>query len=663
MKKKKKKRARTSPKRSHEEHWSDLTWADLNDWAGSRAVTRGRSYQNRGSVHELGMSPDGELVAWVVGGSRYATRVRCEPPGPGGPGPSRLASSCSCPVGTRCKHAVAVVVAVLEGLEAGEEIQQAVSDDVRWDIAIGAFAAATLESASKPSSVEPYLRSLKKAQLVELLLQVSAVHPDVKADIVHRRALAGGDVVAIVQRIRAEIATVSKQEAWSDSWSGEGEIPDYSRVESGLKSLVDGAYHDAVVELGHELFQAGQDQVGRSRDDGETGMAIADCMAIVFRAVLKSSLSDPEKILYAIDLSLADDYGLAESIERIVDRKWSRRTWSAVADVLVQRLESGGSSGGTDFHSRYHRDRLSRWVIAALEAAGREEEATGVCESEAVRTASYERLVRRLMDGKRLDEATQWAERGYAAVLDESPGSASGLRTLLRDIARRRRRWPLVAAYEAERFFERPDVSRLKELLAAAMKAGCESGVRKATLRFLETGRRPAPSGKWPLPPTQLPSADPPDGRASEPVKHWDVLRDLAIEEDRPDDVLRWHDRLAPRGRSSFWRSDDVDLRVARAVSSTHPERAIDMYHAAALKLIERANPDAYVEAGGLLRRVGELLHTSKRSSEWPALIAEVRESHRRKRRLMEVLDGLEGQPIVRARRAGGSRNRSRSRP
>jgi len=558
---------------------------------------------------------------------------------------------------------VAVVVEALESLEAGEEIQQAMADDVRWDIASEALGITTFETASKPSSLEPYLRSLKKAQLVELLLQVSAVHPEVEADIVHRRALSGGDVAAIVQRIRTEIATVSEQEAWSNSWSGEGEIPDYSRVESGLTSLLDGAHYDAVIELGQELLEAGQDQVERSHDDGETGMAIADCMAIVFRAVLKSSLSDPEKILYAIDLSLADEYGLADNVERIVDRKWSKRTWSAVADAMAQRLDSGGSSVGADFHSRYRRDRLSNWSVSALDAAGREEEAVEVCESEALRTGSYERLVRRLMDGKRLDEATEWAERGYAAVLDESPGTASNLRKLLCDIARRRRRWPLVAAYDAERFFERPDVSGLKELLAAAKKAGCESGVRKAALRFLETGKRPAPSGKWPLPPTQLPSADRPDGRASKPIKHWDVLRDLAIEEDRPDDVLRWHDRLDSSGRSGFWRSDDAGLRVARAVASTHPERAIEIYHAAAEKLIERTKPDAYVEAGGLLQSVRDLLHASKRSSEWPAVIAGIRESHRRKRRLMEVLDGLEGQPIVRARKAGGSRKRSRSRP
>lgn len=656
---KKKGRAETSPERRPERTWSSLTWADLDGWAGSRAMSRGRSYQRRGAVHDLGISPEGELVAWVVGGSRYATRVRRDPPRAGGRRSSRLESSCSCPVGVGCKHAVATVVAALDKIEAGEALPQVAADDIRWALAAGGVDTAVLESTSKPRDLEPYLRSLEKAQLVDLVLQIGALHPEVEADLVHRRALSGGDVPAIVQRIREEIAAASAQEAWSNGWSGEGRIPDYSRVQSGLESLLDDANADAVIELGRELFEAGQEQVGRSHDDGETGMAIAACLSIVFRALLQSSLPDPEKILYAIDMSLADDYGLADGVERIVDRKWSKRAWSAVADALARRLESEVSSVVKDFHSRYHRERVSNWLVSALDAAGREREATQVCEIEAPVSGSYERLVQRLIDGNRLDEAREWAERGYAAGLDEHPGTASRLRELLGDIARRRRQWPLVAAYSAERFFERPDVSRLEELLVAAKKAGSEGDVREAALRFLETGKRPASSGGWPLPPTKLPRPDAPDdGLATSPMKHWDVLRDLAIEEDRPDDVLRWHDRLAQHRRSSLWHSDDADLRVARAVSSTHPDRAILIYRAAAERLIERSKPDAYVQAGHLLRGVRDLLDASTRSGEWPEIVAGLRESHRRKRRLMEVLDGLEGQPIVRRRGSGRSSRR-----
>jgi uncharacterized Zn finger protein len=433
--------------------------------------------------------------------------------------------------------------------------------------------------------------------------------------------------------------------------------PDWSRVRSGLESLLDGGHADAVVELGPELLEAGAEQVERAHDDGETGMEIADCLSVVARALRASSLPDPEKILYAIDRSLEDDYELAGELVRVVQRRWSRPTWSAVADALARRSEAGRAPGARGVHDEHHRRRLCAWLVSALDAAGREEEGTAVLADEAPRTGDYEQLVRRLIEVKRLDEAREWAERGYAAALDERPGRAAGLRALLADIARRRRQWELVAAYEAERCFERPDVAGLKALQAAARKAGREDEVRGAALRFLETGRAPARSRRWPLPATGLarPRRTGRHGTA-EPTPRWDVLRDLAIEEGRPDDVLRWHDRLAESRRFRLPTPSDEDLRVARAVSATHPDRAIDIYREAAVSLIERAKPEAYAQAGALLRRVRELLAGSARSHEWPAILAGLREIHARKRRLMEVLDGLEGRPIV----GGGGKARGR---
>ncbi len=657
----KKKRKKTSPARSSAQRWSDLSWTDLNDWAGSRAVTRGRSYQRRGLVEDLGISRGGELVAWVTGRERYATRVRRDLAGPGNRAPMHLESSCSCPVGIRCKHAVAVILAALEALGAGEKIRQVSSRDLRWDLATGVSESATSDTPSNPSSLKPYLFSFKKSELVEFLLELSAAYPEVKADIVDRSIRASGDVAAVVQQIRREIDAVSKQPVWWDHWRGEGELPDYSRVEKGLASLLGSAHYDEICELGRELFEAGRAQLEGARDDGQTCMAISDCMSIVFRAVLKSSLSDPEKILWAIDLSMEDDFGLAEEIGSILERRWSKRTWSAVADGLAVRLDSLGDSEGGDFAARFERECLCRWLCSALDAAGRGEEAIETCEGEALTTGNYEPLVRRLMDAGRLDEAVQWAERGYAAVLGEMPGVAEGLRTLLREIAHRRRQWPLVAAYDAECFLERPNVSNLKKLLAAAKKAHCEGQVREAALRFLETGRDPARSKKWPLPPTRL-ATGASSQKAGELVKHWDVLRDLAIDEDRPDDVLRWHDRLAQRTRSRFWYSQVPNLRVAEAVAATHPERAIEIYRRAAERLIGKTNPDSYVEAGALLERVRDLLHASGHADEWPAILAELRQVHSRKWRLMEVLDGLEGKPIVPVRKVKGSQRRRRSR-
>lgn len=43
--------------------FAELTWEDLKEWAGSRVVTRGKSY--RSAVEDLRLTADGRLLACV----------------------------------------------------------------------------------------------------------------------------------------------------------------------------------------------------------------------------------------------------------------------------------------------------------------------------------------------------------------------------------------------------------------------------------------------------------------------------------------------------------------------------------------------------------------------------------------------------------------------
>ena len=109
--------------------WTKLTWDDLERWAGSRSVSRGRTYQRGGRVKDLKISTDGELLATVVGGDRYVTTVALRP---GRKHPS-LESACTCPVGASgCKHAVAVVAEYLQAVADGRDVPVATEDDPRW---------------------------------------------------------------------------------------------------------------------------------------------------------------------------------------------------------------------------------------------------------------------------------------------------------------------------------------------------------------------------------------------------------------------------------------------------------------------------------------------------------------------------------------------------
>jgi uncharacterized Zn finger protein len=91
-----------------------LTWEGVRDWAGSRTLSRGQSYQRAGRVDDLAVSPAGSLIATVRGSKAYTTLVEFQEGG--------LASRCSCPYGQSCKHAVAVVLEYLEKAKKGIDV-------------------------------------------------------------------------------------------------------------------------------------------------------------------------------------------------------------------------------------------------------------------------------------------------------------------------------------------------------------------------------------------------------------------------------------------------------------------------------------------------------------------------------------------------------------
>ena len=117
-----------------------------------------------------------------------------------------------------------------------------------------------------------------------------------------------------------------------------------------------------------------------------------------------------------------------------------------------------------------------------------------------------------------------------------------------------------------------PRKTTFDELVARAAKAKCGEQVRTAALRFLETGDlaisvaqgRADASRRFRLaaPTARLSCAAlHPSGRMIAPHgPHYDVLLDMAIAAKRPDDVLRWYDKMLDgrkresRGWASFHR-------------------------------------------------------------------------------------------------------------
>ncbi len=691
-------RKRTGGTDAAEDRWRRLTWDDLEAWAGSRSLERGRSYQRSGRVKQLARTAEGTLLAWVQGTYRYATEVELlDEDG------AALTSRCSCPVGSNCKHAVAVVVDYLDALREGREVPTAGAsdrrlglldeggeaeeydeyddedygendDDEEWEeerppaVRRGRRppaepAASGRKGRGKEADVRSYLEGLAAADLVAYVQELAKDYPEIGRDLKARSKLARGAGGELVREARREIRRLTAEPAWVNSWTGEGSLPDYSGLKRLFERLLELGQADALLELGQALLEAGTRQVGESHDEGETGTELRACLDVVSRAIPASTRSDPQKLLYVIDLTMLDEYDLVGETD-VLDRDWPAEVWSETADQLRQRLQDLPRSGGDSFSRNYRRDRLSNWLVHALERAGRKAEILPLLEAEAPVTGSYVRLVEALLAARRTEDAKRRAAEGIARVGREWPGIAKELRERLRTLAEREKKWPLVAAMHAEEFFDHPSVHALATLDKAAEKAGCAAQVRAAALHFLETGKppRPAPEGtvtrkaraapKDPAagaPPWLLPAV-PPELRRPETERHFrregphfDVLLQMALEEKRPNDVLRWYDRLREGRRGGV----GLEGRVADAVAETHPDRAADMYREIIAAFVAQTSPSAYEQALPYLRKLRALLGRLGRGAEWDRYLAGLRETERRKRRFMEVLDRIESRPIV----------------
>jgi len=626
---------------------ADLTWEDLKAWAGARAVARGKSY--RRAVDDLRETADGRLVAWVRGGNRYATVISRDAAG-------KLTSVCSCPYHAACKHAVAVVLAYLDAVQAGQPVPTADADDERLHSAEEDETEPASSTVTEPAT-DRYLASLSHADLLELVGQLQADCPGVSEWISNRRELQTGNTAKLVAAARREIRKASAEPGWSNHWSPERQIPDYSRVEQRLEALLAAGHAEEVLQLSEELWRAGRQQIEMSNDEGETGMEIARCMKVVLRALQACDWSGPEKLLWELDLRTEDGYGILDGVPGPMEQpqRFTATDWSAVADTMGERLKlTPQPGGGDDFQKKYRRQQLMRCQLTALQHAGRAGETTGVLEREAEITECYVALVDRLRDEGQTDAAKDWARKGFERTIATSPGIAWALEERLRDVADAEKNAPLAAAYRAREFFRRPDAEHYAALLDAAEAAGCRETVRVLALRWLETGERPdvpaavkqfaqdkrkppaASALAWPLPPTGLPEREEQYRQGSFP--DTGALIDIAIQEKRNDDVLRWYDLESSRQRFGGGSGE----AVADAVQDTHPDAALAIWKRLATAQIALTNPAAYQVAGGFLTKMRTVYQRTSRLEEWQRLLTELRAQHARKPRLLEVLNSLE---------------------
>ena len=677
--------------RTKADPFAKLTWDELEEWAGSTIVSRGRGYQRGDHVQELAHTPNGGLVAWVYGTHKYATKVEIEK--------GKLSALCSCPYGGTCKHAVAVVLVYLDHLKQNQDVPTTTTNDRRlkrldeldeedewdeedendewdedeedqeeedeWDeeeeddeLASRVTPRRSNKKAAA-DSLTSFLEQQSKEQLVALLKEQASRNPDVRRELQDRGNLLSGSVKALVKTARAEIKKLGSGPDWDDDWGGGGRgyqgSGDYDRIRKHLEALLAAGHADEVVALGKELLRAGIQEVEMVHDEGETAGEIISCMNIIFRALPQSSLTPAEQLLWVIDAEMSDEYDLCQGTEEVWKQEPTAADWNIVAEQLTTRLKQRQSSREDDSFSRnYQRDRLTNWLIRALEGAGRQGEIIPLCEHEAEKTGSYFRLIDRLKQAKRWEEAEKWIHKGIKATQQRWPGIADQLRTAWREIREREKNWSQVAALYADKFFQQPGLQSFRELQKAATRAKVWPAVETAARHYLETGELPQVSQSakkkkthsWPLPECEVK-----DTTARRPTEApmLGALIDIAIDEKRPDKVLHWYDqRKKPTARTYGWGYGYFDEdRIAQAVVEAYPDRAIAMWKEIAETQIAQTNVRAYETAASYLRKIQAVLKKRKKEQEWKEYLATIRQANLRKPRCVEILDRLENRRIL----------------
>jgi len=649
-------------KRSKDDILRHLTWGDIQEWAGNIIASRGRSYQQSRRVLELARTPGGGLMALVKGTETYATLVDIEE--------EKLTSVCTCPYEDVCKHAVAVVLEYLEKLNQNIQIPTVAEGDPRLTLLENTKEEAwygeneDLEHAdvqlpaspsrkAAPDALYSYLEKQSKAQLIALIKDMAGRYPEVLKALHDRCHLSLGEVSALVNNVRKEIERLSAEPAWVNPWKGERNVPDYSEVRDRLDMLLAKGYADEVIGLGKRLLEAGTQQVEMSDDEGETAGEIAACMDVVFKALSQSSMLPDEQMLWAVEAELNDEYELCGGAEVFWEQQHAVSDWDTLAEKLLQRLKTSASTRGEDRFSRdYRRDRLVDWVIVALENADRQDEIIPLCEREAIETGSYVRLAKRLLAAGRREEAEQWIHEGINAVQNRWPGIASELRAILRGIREQEEDWLSVAAFHGDDFLTHPTLETFKALREAAERAEAWPSVRTAAIHYLETGELPKRTERatvdrtippWPLPETGVMETT---EMRQKDFPMTGTLINIAIAEKRPDQVIRWYDQpeAQPLGRRWTWFQED---QVAKAIMEAYPDRAIAIWKKLAEGQIAQTQPKAYEVAAGFLRNMRRTFKKLGRDKEWQSYIARLRQANARKRRLLEVLDSLDGRPII----------------
>ncbi len=239
--------------------------------------------------------------------------------------------------------------------------------------------------------------------------------------------------------------------------------------------------------------------------------------------------------------------------------------------------------------------------------------------------------------------------------MKRKPGTARELWQILLEIKENEGNWLFVTALETEEFFRHPQLASYIRMREAARKIGKWQEIREAALRYLRSGELEAkhvsPVEETSILPGILPKTGLLEISSLEEIEPpvSDLLIEIAIKENNPEEVIHWYEKFKEkRSAAERYLNSAFENEIANAVKDKYPEIAIEIWKKLAESLISETKVSSYEAASMYLRKIKETLEAVGKKKEWEIYLKDTRELNKRKRKLLEILDRLGEDRIIR---------------
>jgi uncharacterized Zn finger protein len=585
---------------SHDEIPSAILTSDLLfRLAGEVTHARGLAYANEGRVEDL-VIQDGVLVAHVRGTETYTVRLDTEKPG--------LSYDCTCPVGDEvrfCKHCVAVGLAWL--MARGEPLT-----------------VATRARPAEPSMdrVRAYLEQQDAETLRTILLEEAEANENLRERLLLRDAATGADAASL-KRLRAAIDRATSIPDFIDYDEAASYVGVLDEMVDAIASFTQANPAAAIELVEHAIWQV-EDAIQSVDDsDGLTGEILQRLQELHLEAC-EQAHPDPAALaqrLYEGEMRTDFDtfHGAVETYAELLGTA-GLAEYRRLAGAAWDRLPALGP-GERDANTGMRRWTLSAIMERLARLAGSPEGLVAVHSRDLSQPHAFLKIAEIYREAGERERAMEWVRRG----LDAFPSLANEpLRVFLAEEHHRRGEHEQAMELVWPVFQHRPYLAEYQLLKQHADRSGVWTSWRERALTRMREHARQRTAGMIHLP-----------GRA--PDERSELIRVYLWER---DGEAAW--REAQEGGCSA----DLWLQLARSREVEHPADALAVYRRQVDHILITTGDRAYTEAIKLLPRVRETM--DRVGEDFTAYLAGLRDTHKRRRKLMEMIGRFEQRMALR---------------